>query len=107
MRRRGRREPPSAIRYVSGMNPKISSAPAPSSTSVDEIARRAYALWEHEGRPEGEHERHWREAEKQLTNLPPASSGNPANPSLAAREKIVAAHKKHGANEAPSVAPQR
>lgn len=88
------------------MKPKISSAPAPSSTSLDEIARRAYALWEHEGCPEGAHERHWQEAEKQLTDLAPAPSGNPANPSLAAREKIVAAHKKHGAKETPSVAPQ-
>ena len=28
----------------------------------DEISRRAHEIWEREGRPEGQSERHWREA---------------------------------------------
>jgi hypothetical protein len=30
----------------------------------DEIRKDAYRRWEDEGRPEGQHERHWREAEE-------------------------------------------
>lgn len=32
--------------------------------SKEEISRQAYARWEAEGRPDGQHERHWREAEE-------------------------------------------
>jgi hypothetical protein len=32
----------------------------------EEIARRAHELWEQDGCPEGRHEQHWTEAEKQL-----------------------------------------
>jgi hypothetical protein len=31
----------------------------------DKIREGAYKKWEQEGRPEGEHERHWSEAEEQ------------------------------------------
>lgn len=31
----------------------------------DSIARRAYAIWEAEGRPEGRHEEHWSQAESE------------------------------------------
>lgn len=34
------------------------------------IAETAYRLWEEEGRPEGKHEEHWRQAEKQLNGGP-------------------------------------
>jgi hypothetical protein len=30
------------------------------------VRERAYAIWEQEGRPEGQAERHWREAEAEL-----------------------------------------
>jgi len=30
----------------------------------DDIRKDAYKRWEDEGRPEGQHERHWREAEE-------------------------------------------
>lgn len=30
----------------------------------EEISKEAYARWEAEGRPDGQHERHWREAEE-------------------------------------------
>lgn len=33
-----------------------------------EIAERAYALWEQEGRPDGRNAEHWRKAEQELAN---------------------------------------
>ena len=33
--------------------------------SEEETRKAAYAKWEAEGRPEGQHERHWREAENE------------------------------------------
>ncbi len=32
----------------------------------ERIRRRAYEIWERDGRPDGEHERHWHQAEKEL-----------------------------------------
>ena len=32
----------------------------------ERIRQRAQAIWEREGRPEGRHEDHWREAEKEI-----------------------------------------
>lgn len=32
----------------------------------ERIRRRAYEIWEREGRPDGEHDRHWHQAEKEL-----------------------------------------
>ncbi|RVJ40003.1 DUF2934 domain-containing protein [Sinorhizobium meliloti] len=32
----------------------------------DRIRARAYEIWEREGRPDGGHERHWHQAEKEL-----------------------------------------
>lgn len=32
----------------------------------DRIERRAYDIWEREGRPEGGHRRHWEEAQRQI-----------------------------------------
>jgi len=32
----------------------------------DRIRQRAHAIWEQEGRPEGAHERHWRQAENEV-----------------------------------------
>ena len=55
----------------------------------DEVARRAYELWEQDGYQHGNHGKHWEEAERQLRGKP-AGEGNPAYPSLAAREEIVA-----------------
>ena len=58
------------------------------SVSHDEIARRAYELWEQDGRPENEEYRHWLEAERQLRGSP-VNVGNPAYPTLEERKKIV------------------
>jgi hypothetical protein len=38
------------------------------------IRKRAHEIWEREGRPEGRHENHWREAEAEL-----AAAGNQGN----------------------------
>ncbi|WP_082910360.1 DUF2934 domain-containing protein [Sinorhizobium glycinis] len=52
----------------------------PSDQSTDEkrerIRRRAYEIWEREGRPDGGHERHWHEAEKQLDEEEGRTSGH-------------------------------
>ena len=41
------------------------------SIDEEEIARRAYALWEEEGRPEGRHEEHWSRAQNELGTIAP------------------------------------
>lgn len=48
--------------------------------SKEEISRQAYARWEAEGRPDGQHERHWREAEEatQSSALPQTWSSDHA-----------------------------
>ncbi len=77
--------------------------PRTNSSVHGQIARRAYELWEQDGRPDGHHDRHWLEAERQLRGTPageqdalahpqPDRHGNPAYPSLAARTSIVANH---------------
>jgi len=45
---------------------KIEVIPTRALTLEDAITRRANALWQAEGRPEGEHLRHWLEAEAQI-----------------------------------------
>jgi hypothetical protein len=37
-----------------------------SAVAHEEVARRAHELWEQDGCPDGRHEQHWAEAEKQL-----------------------------------------
>lgn len=45
------------------------------------IKRRAYAIWESEGRPEGRHDDHWRRASAEMHGLEdiPATTGKPAH----------------------------
>ena len=45
------------------------------------IKRRAYAIWESEGRPEGKHDDHWRRAAEEMHGLEdmPASKIEPAH----------------------------
>ncbi|MDR9771769.1 DUF2934 domain-containing protein [Rhizobium hidalgonense] len=38
----------------------------PATTREEEIRKRAYSLWENEGRPEGRHRHHWTLAEHEL-----------------------------------------
>jgi hypothetical protein len=47
-------------------SPSRSGESSPSSISPDHIARRAYEIWERNGRPEGQSEQHWQQAEEEL-----------------------------------------
>jgi rubrerythrin len=45
----------------------------------ERIRQRAYAIWESEGRPEGEERRHWEKAERELAERdqrPPSDATN-------------------------------
>lgn len=43
------------------------TTPSDRSDEIEErIRRRAYEIWERDGRPDGEHDRHWHQAEKEL-----------------------------------------
>lgn len=46
------------------------------------IRKKAYAIWETEGRPQGQDERHWRQAEEEVET--PTSVGKPAARKVAA-----------------------
>jgi len=48
--------------------------------SEDDIRKRAYALWEADGRPEGSHEAHWLQASHELSQPTEAE----ASPRMAA-----------------------
>jgi hypothetical protein len=58
--------------------------------SADTISRRAYELWEQEGRPEGADMRHWLQAEQELNGSQSGStssqSGFGASPSQSQQE---------------------
>ena len=49
------------------MNQHSTETSASSNTAPDAISRRAYELWENEGRPEGCDMRHWLQAEQELS----------------------------------------
>lgn len=56
---------PSLTKLVGDEGPAPNLSPAPSTESSDDEAQvrsRAYAIWEERGRPDGDHEEHWREA---------------------------------------------
>jgi hypothetical protein len=40
--------------------------------SDDAVRERAYEIWEREGRPDGQHESHWRQALAELALMDPA-----------------------------------
>jgi len=46
--------------------PALMPAPVKKAVSTDEIARRAYSIWEQQGRPSGKEREHWLLAEQQL-----------------------------------------
>src|SRR5688572_8048575 len=47
------------------MNPSSTDTHVPSTNGSDAVSRRAYELWEQEGRPEGCDLRHWLQAEQE------------------------------------------
>ena len=59
----------------------------------ERIRHRAQAIWEREGRPEGRHEDHWREAEKELAAEPPATTAAGKKPSVKKPRKAQAGAK--------------
>jgi hypothetical protein len=44
------------------------------------IRERAYLIWEHEGQPEGQADRHWQEAERELDALEAAADESAGPP---------------------------
>ena len=61
------------------------------------IREKARAIWEREGRPDGHHERHWIEAERQLS-----AEAEAAKPKSGNGVKKSAAAKKTPAKKAPA-----
>lgn len=52
-------------------------ADSPKRTNEDSIRERAHAIWEEHGRPDGSHEAHWHQAERELTDRQ-LSAGDPS-----------------------------
>jgi hypothetical protein len=51
----------------------------------DRIKRRAYALWEEEGRPEGRAQEHWLRAESEVTGANTGGEAGPGTPGAGVR----------------------
>ena len=65
----------------------------------EEIRKKAHAIWEKEGRPEGQHERHWDEAVKELKKTVKATRGKKANGEADTAEKKAVAKKASAADK--------
>ena len=48
------------------MHPRAGSSEGEVSMTDDEIRKRAHAIWEQEGRPEGCDQKHWQKAKREL-----------------------------------------
>jgi DnaJ-class molecular chaperone len=46
----------------------------------ERIKQRAYALWEQEGRPEGQSEKHWHQAETEVAGVNGGAEASPGTP---------------------------
>lgn len=44
--------------------------------SDDAVRERAYEIWERDGRPDGQHETHWKQALSELALLDPAEQND-------------------------------
>lgn len=74
----------------------------------DWIAKRAYALWEEEGRPDGRHESHWQEAALAWEALHVSASQTSANAVRRIRSaKIIAEQEGLPPQPAPIPTPRR
>ncbi|WP_179874115.1 DUF2934 domain-containing protein [Rhizobium sp. L43] len=58
---RGQKTARRAVNEIDGQN-----GGSPAATREEKIRKRAYSLWEKEGRPEGQHRHHWSQAEHEL-----------------------------------------
>jgi hypothetical protein len=69
------------------------SAGSPTATREEEIRKKAYSLWEKEGRPEGMHRHHWTLAEDELDAHELDAQGEIDNPpNLAALREASRQH---------------
>lgn len=67
---------------------KFGDTPNTQTPSFEDVSRRAYELWEKDGRPEGNEQQHWYQAEKELSQggnrsrpIPSQSAGSaPSSP---------------------------
>lgn len=64
----------------------ITATAGPTQADLDRIARRAYEIWEHAGRPPGQAEQHWVQAEKEIMAKSPLAPASFAEAEKAARE---------------------
>ena len=55
----------------------------------ERVRQRAYQLWEQEGRPEGQAEHHWRQAEAEVAGVNPGDEAPPGT--SGAREHVCPA----------------
>jgi hypothetical protein len=79
-------------------NPTSTSSSS-SSVSPDAISRRAYELWEQEGKPEGGDLRHWLQAEQELGVF--SHSGSQSNGAATARTSEGITAKNTGTDARP------
>ncbi len=54
---------------------KAAASPAGSAVPHEKIAERAYQIWQANGRPDGQDQEHWFQAERELRAARPVSRG--------------------------------
>lgn len=59
--------------------------------SYEEVRERAYEIWEREGRPDGQHEDHWRQALAELALMDPADVQNDNKKAKPRKKTAIAA----------------
>lgn len=77
------------------MNQNLSIDASSSRSSADSISRRAYELWEQEGRPEGSDLRHWLQAEREISGQN-GTGGEETNFSVQSRQAVSDARPLQG-----------
>ena len=58
--------------------------PSPAGRPEDRIRERAYQIWQSEGQPSGQHERHWFQAEEELSRGQQSEATQERGPASAA-----------------------
>lgn len=66
------------------------------------IRAKARAIWEREGKPEGHHERHWIEAEREISATAETAKSNGKNGAKKPAAAKAVAHKKIPADKDPA-----
>lgn len=74
--------------------PMESWSQAPHQPREDDVRNRAYNLWEQEGRPEGRHDEHWQQAERELKTVHPDDPNEVPQESSSFEEKIPVASRR-------------